>query len=105
MSLSILNLRHYNTPVVEGIVHPSSNTGYKMDRLPDHKYHHRDRHGQRNFAESSARDRGRSHYNRCGHVRRSEELTPVTPGEATETQGRGSGTNIPGASFPIWSTV
>ena len=53
-------------------------------------------------SESSARDRGRSDHNRCSHVRRAEELTPI-PGEAGK--GGGFGTNIPGASFPIWSTI
>jgi len=48
--------------------------------------------------------RGRSHHNRRGHVRRPEELVPITPGVATAMQGRGSGNNNPGASFPIWGT-
>ena len=44
--------------------------------------------------------RGRGHHNRRGHVRRKEELTLATPRKAS--QGRGSGENISGASFPIW---
>ena len=50
--------------------------------------------------EPASSNRCSRHHNRCGHVRRSQELTPITSGIA-ETQGRGSGTNIPGASFPI----
>ena len=103
MSPTILNLRHYNTPVVEGIVHPSSNTGYQMDRLPDHKYHNRDGHRLSNFAEFAESHRGRSDHNRCSHVRRAEELIRVMPGEAGKS--RGSRENISGASFPIWSTI
>ena len=49
------------------------------------------------FAES---DRGCRHHNRRGHVRRSQELISVHPG--TANQSRGSGDNIPGASFSIW---
>ena len=54
-------------------------------------------------AESSARDRGRSDHNRCGHVRRAEGLIPVQPGIAS--QGRGFRENISGASFPIRGTI
>ena len=99
MSPTIMNLRHYNTPVVEGIVQPSSNTGYQMDRLPYHKYHHRDRHGQCHTPEPASSNRCSRHHNRCGHVRRPEELVLVTPG--TASKGRGSGDTISGASFPI----
>ena len=101
MSLIITNLRHYNTPTLEGIVQPSSDTGYRMDRLPYHKYHNRNGHWFSNYPESSESDRGRIDYNRRGHVRRSESLTPVQPGIASK--GRGSRENISGASFPIWS--
>ena len=55
-------------------------------------------------AKSSARDRGRSHHNLRGHVRREEELIPIIPGLAT-TQGGGSGENSPRASFPTWGTI
>jgi hypothetical protein len=69
------------------------------------RVHHR--HGYRlgNPPEPAEGHRGRSHHNRCGHVRRSQELTPVTPGEATVAQGRGSRINSLGASFPIWSAI
>ena len=103
MSLVILNLRHYNTPTVEGIVHPSSNIGYQMDRLPDHKYHNRDGYRLSNFAKFAESNCGRSDHNRRGYVRRAEGLTLMLSGKAS--QGRGSGRNIPGASFPIWSTI
>ena len=103
MSPMIQSLRHYNTPVIEGIVHPSSNTGYQLDRLPNHQYHHRDRHGFGHPSEPAASNRGSRDHNRRGHVRRSQELTPVQSWVAS--QGGGSGTNIPGASFPIWSTL
>ena len=103
MSLTILNLRHYNTPTVEGIVQPSSNTGYQLDRLPYHKYHHRNGYRQRNSPKLVTRDRGSRDHNRRGHVRGPEELVPTTG--LANTQGRGSGINSPGASFPIWSCV
>ncbi|KKN59667.1 hypothetical protein LCGC14_0539940 [marine sediment metagenome] len=67
MSLIILKLRHYNTPGTrksEGIVQSSSNTGYKSDRLPDHKYHHRNRHRFSNPAEPAPCDRLRLHPDR-----------------------------------------
>ena len=104
MSQIITNLRHYNTPALEGIVHPSSNTGYQMDRLPDHQHHQR--HGYRvgNPAEPASSNRCSRHHNQRGYVRRAEELTPVQPG-VTNTQGRGSRNNNPGASFPIWGTI
>jgi len=102
VSLTILNLRHYNTPTLEGIVHSSSDTGYQVDRLLNHEHHHRDGYWLGNTSESSPCHRSRSDHNRCGYVRREESLTPVAPGVAT--QGRGSGENISGASFPIWST-
>jgi len=88
-----------------------------IDRLPhegkdivrssgklEKRVHHRNGYRLGNPSESSARDRGRSHHNRCSHVRRAQGLTPVTSGVAT-TQGGGSRENISGASFPIWSTV
>ena len=103
MSPIILNLRHYNTPVVEGIVQPSSNAGYQLDRLPYHKYHHRNGYRLEDYPESSPGHRGCRHHNRCSHVRWSQGLTSVQPRIAD--QGGGSGSNIPGASFPMWSTV
>jgi len=65
--------------------------------------HHRDRHRLSNFAESATSNRCSCDYNRSRDVRRSQELIPITSGVA-RTQGRGSGNNNPGASFPIWST-
>ena len=106
MSLIISNLRHYNTPTLEGIVQPSSNTGYQVDRLPDHQYHPRNGYRLGNPPESAPSNRGSGHHNRCGYVRRSQgivQLVPVPLGLVT--QGRGSGINSPGASFPIRSHV
>ncbi len=103
MSPTILNLRHYNTPVVEGIVQSSSDTGCQVDRLPNHKYYHRDRHGERHNPEPSPGHRGRFDHNRRGHVRRAEGLDPAMSG--TVGQSRGSGGNTLGASFPIWGTI
>ena len=79
MSPTTLNLRHYNTPVVEGIVQPSSNTGYQMDRLPYHKYHHRDGYRKRNSSKFAEGDCCGRHHNRCGHVRREEFRLGTTP--------------------------
>ena len=67
------------------------------------RVHHRNGYRLGNPPEPAPGHRGRRHHNRCGHVRRSQELTPVQPGVAN--QGRGSRTNILGASFPIWSTI
>ena len=103
MSPTILNLRHYNTPAVEGIVHPSSNTGYQVDRFPYHKYHNRDRHGFGHPAKSSASDRRSRDHNRGCDVSRAEgldrRLISVTPGMASKSGGFGE--NIFGASFSI----
>lgn len=59
MSLIHLNLRHYNTPGThkgEGIVQASSNGGTTKDRLLNHQYHHRDRHGKRHTSEFTPGD-------------------------------------------------
>ena len=111
MSLIILNLRHYNTPGTrksEGIVQPSSNIGY-MDRLLNHKYHHRDRHGFGHFAESSAGDRGRSHYHRCGNERGSQGLSfnriGIQQSQISSDKTDGDpGDTIPGIPFSICSS-
>ena len=66
MSHTILNIRHYKTPTLEGIVHPSSNTGNQLDRLSHYQYHNRNRYGQRHPAESSARDSRCSNPDRRG---------------------------------------
>ncbi len=72
-------------------------------RQPDHKYYHRDRHGFGHSSKSSESNRGSRDHHRCSHVRRPEELTLLPVGKAE--QGRGSGENSPGASFPIWRTI
>ena len=72
MSLIIMNLRHYNTPTLEGIVQPSSNTGYQVDRLPYHRNHHRDRYRLDYHPEPAPRYRRGIHHNRCSHVGRQE---------------------------------
>ncbi len=69
-------------------------------RQPDHKYHNRDRHGQRNPAKFASGNRGGCNYHRCRYVRRAQELVPNS---GIAIQGGGSGENSPGASFPIWS--
>ena len=97
MSPTILNLRHYNTPAVEGIVQSSSDTGYQVDRLPDHQHHNRDRHGFGHPAKSSASDRRSCDYNRSCDVSRAEGLIPVTSGTASKSGGFGE--YILGASF------
>jgi len=71
----IPKLKHYNTPgnctlVVEGIVHPSSNTGSEKDRLPHLKYYHRDRHGLGNTPKSAPRHRGSINPDWCSHEHR-----------------------------------
>ena len=58
---------------------------------------------ERHTSESSTSDRGRSHHNLRGHVRREEELVLVQPGIASK--GRDSGSNTLGVPFPIWSAI
>ena len=58
---------------------------------------------KRHFAEPAPCHRGRSDHNRRGYVRWPQELTLKTSGKAS--QGRGSGSDIPRASFLIWSTI
>lgn len=74
----IQKLQHYNTPgnclAVEGIVQSPSNRVILKDRLPYNKYHHRNRHGIRNPAESTACHRGRFHTYWCRDVHWQEEL-------------------------------
>ena len=72
-------------------------------RQPDHQYHHRNGHRLGNSPEPASSNRGRSDHHRRSHVRGSEELTRLQSGEAM--QGRGSGNNSLGASFPIWSYI
>ena len=103
MSPTILNLRHYNTPTLEGIVQPSSNTGYQMDRLPYLEYHHRDGYRLGNPPEPAPGHRGRSHHNRRGHVRRSQGLVPVISGIASQVGG--FKINHLEAPIPIWGTI
>jgi len=94
---AIPNLKHYNTPVIEGIVQPGSDTGYRMDRLPDHEHYNRDRHGFSYPSEPSEGNRGGCDHNRCGYVRRSQGLiTTAGPG-----QNRGFGAISSRASFPM----
>ena len=57
---------------------------------PETRVHHRDRHWLGNPPEPAPGHRGRSHHNRCGHVRRSEGLTAAQPGIASR------GTEAPG---------
>ena len=87
---------------------PSGNWRVKVrsirrDRQPDQQYYNRDRHGERNPSEPAPCHRGRSDHNRRGYVRWPQELTLKTSGKAS--QGRGSGSDIPRASFLIWSTI
>ena len=80
MSLIILNLRHYNTPALEGIVQPSSNTGYEADRLSNHQHHNRNRYWFRHPPEPAPGDRGGRDPDRRGHVNREEGLRMAPPG-------------------------
>jgi hypothetical protein len=70
-------------------------------RQPDHQHHNRNRHGQRNPSESSESYRCSCDHNRCGYVRRPEELTPVTL-ELANLE-RGLGRNIPESPLPVFA--
>ena len=79
MSLIIKRIRHYNTPsnhreVVEGIVQAPSNRWVKTDRLPYHKYHHRDRYWQCYTAESASSNRCSLHPHRCCDEHRAQQI-------------------------------
>ena len=90
----------YHLPQVgKEIVQPSR----KLLDIKHNQHHNRNRYGQRHPSESSAGDRGCSHHNRCGHVRRSQGITLLQAGGASK--GRGFGENISEASFPIWGTI
>ena len=90
----------YRLPQVgKEIVHP---VGKPSDKV-HHQHHHRNGHRLGNPSEPAPSNRGRSDHNRCSHVRWAEGLTLLIPGIASN--GGGSGRNIPGASFPIWSTI
>ncbi len=62
------------------------------------RVHHRNGYWLGNPAKSPESHRGCGNHNLRGHVRRSEELVPLS---GLAVQGRGSKRNIPGASFPI----
>ena len=71
------------------------------NRQPDNQYHHRDRYGERNFAESVTSNRGGCNHNLRGHVRWSEELAQ----DLGKEKVGGFGNVTPEASLSVWRLV
>ena len=72
-------------------------------RQPDHQHHNRNGYRLGYTSEPASSNRCSRDHNRCGHVRRSEELVLATPGLVN--QGRGFGKNLLGVSTSIWSSI